>query len=157
MSIYTIVFIIVVLLALYSSFYYIFSDEITIYQTDLSHFDINMLYKKQPIIIENITTIDELLSLFTTNIVEKNININSLWNKNRYKYLLIYSSSAEVSISHPYSKYEENVIPEQNTSLTTIKLKNKVLIIPFNWRYHIEGQSYIYGVNDYITYILSLF
>jgi hypothetical protein len=157
---YKIILIIICLLCIYSSFYYIFPEEITIYQTDLDHFDYNILYKKQLIIIEDdIQNMNTVLSIFNTNIINENVNIHNLWNKNRYKYLLIQSKGiSEITLSHPYDKYIDGVTPTQESSLTTIKLKNnKILIIPFNWRYHIDNNNVnTYAIHDYITYILYL-
>jgi hypothetical protein len=48
------IYIFIFLLIIYASLYYIFEDELIIYQVEAMHFDFNLLYKKQPIIIQNI-------------------------------------------------------------------------------------------------------
>lgn len=157
----------VFLLLLYASLYYIFYDELIIYQVEARHFDFNLLYKKQPIIIQDsITNIDEILvDWFNYNIIEHDVLIPNIWgwNRNHYKYLLIYAdaseeNSVEITLGNPLTKQEGNV-PEYTQTLTTIPLnKNKMLIIPFKWYYHINiisGNPRFFGIHDYITYGLS--
>ena len=151
---YLIIFVIII----YASLYFIFEDEITIYQTDLEHFDFNLLYKRQPLIInDNIKDIVQIIKYwFNTNIIHNDITLNNLWMRNSYKYLMIQSyDPIEITLCNPKTKVQYN-IPELSTSMTTIKLKNnKILFIPFKWYYHINGNANIYGINDYITYFLG--
>lgn len=151
-------YIIVFILVAYASLYYIFNDELTIYQTNLDHFDFDLLYKKQPIIIEdNVKDINQLLqSWFNMNILENNIQLNDLWSRNKYKYVLIQSQNPiEITICNPLTKIISGE-PEITTNMTTIKLKNnKIMILPFKWYYHIDGNVNLYGVHDYITYAIS--
>lgn len=147
---------------LYASLYFIFENELTIYQTSLNHFDFAMLYKKQPIIIEdNVQDINQLIdSWFNINIVHYGVLIDNLWMRNKYKYLLISSHvPIEVTICNPLSKVIDGE-PALDSLMTTIKLKNnKVLILPFKWYYHVdlqEGYPLLYGVHDYITYGISM-
>ena len=162
------------LIIIYASLYYIFDDELIIYQVDAEHFDFNLLYKKQPIIIEDsIKDIDDILfNWFNYNIIEYDVHIPNIWswNKNNFKYFLIYAdaqeeNSVEITLGNPLTKHEGNVpispdiLPEYNQKLTTILLnKNKLLIIPFKWFYHINiisGNPRFFGIHDYITYGLS--
>lgn len=159
----------VFLLLLYASLYYIFYDELIIYQVEARHFDFNLLYKKQPIIIQDsITNIDEILvDWFNYNIIEHDVLIPNIWgwNRNHYKYLLIYAygdTTVEITLGNPLTKQEGNVpVSSGDTTqeLTTILLdKNKMLIIPFKWYYHINiisGNPRFFGIHDYITYGLS--
>lgn len=150
------------LLVLYISFYFIFPDEVVIYQTDIINFDFNTLYKKQPIVIEDdIKDINELLYLwFSPNIVNYDVKIDNLWSKNKYKYLLIHATDhntkSEITLYQSSKNIQNSNIPSSDTYLTTIKLNNnKILIIPFGCRYNISGNVNIYGIHDYITYILQ--
>ena len=145
---------IVLLLLLYASFYYIYNGEISIYQVSINNFDFELLNKKQPIVIsDKITDIDYILNnWFNYNIIY-NLNNNHMWKKNKYKYMLVQSSTeqpVEVYLCNPYSKIT-NGIPEQDSNITTILLNNKSIIIPFNWNYYISGNTYMYGIHDYIT------
>ena len=47
------IYFIIILIIIYASLYYIFYDELIIYQVEAKHFDFNLLYKKQPIIIQD--------------------------------------------------------------------------------------------------------
>ena len=157
----------VFLLLLYASLYYIFYDELIIYQVEARHFDFNLLYKKQPIIIQDsITNIDEILvDWFNYNIIDHDVLVPNIWgwNRNHYKYLLIYApvATVEITLGNPLTKQEGNVpVSSGDTQeLTTILLdKNKMLIIPFKWYYHINiisGKPRFFGIHDYITYGLS--
>lgn len=173
--IYLLIFIIII----YAALYYIFSDELVIYQVDAEHFDFNLLYKKQPIIIQDsIPDIGVILAdWFNYNIIEYDVVIPNIWgwNRNNYKYLLIYAdshhaeSAVEITIGNALTKQENNVqnnlqispdiLSEYNQNLTTILLNgNKLLILPFKWYYHINilsGNPRFFGIHDYITYGLS--
>jgi hypothetical protein len=153
------------LLLLYASLYYIFYDELILYQVEAMYFDFNLLYKKQPIIIQDsIQNIDDILiDWFSYNIIDRDVFIKNIlgWNRNHYKYFLIYANaedSLEITLGNPLTKHENNT-PDHNQTLTTILLnKNKILIIPFKWYYHINiitGNPRFFGIHDYITYGLS--
>lgn len=171
---YIYIFILLIIL-LYASMYYIFDDELIIYQLKIEHFNFDILYKKQPIIIQDsITNIDDLLiNWFNYNMVEYDINIPNFWdwNINNFKYLIIYAdsheeNSIEITLGNPLTKHENNIpisqdlLPDYNQKLTTILLnRNKVIIIPFKWFYHINiisGNPRFFGIHDYITYGISL-
>jgi hypothetical protein len=162
------------LIIIYASLYYIFDDELIIYQVEAKHFDFNLLYKKQPIIIQDsIKNIDEILvDWFNYNIIENDVIIPNIWgwNRNNFKYFLIYAdpredNSVEITLGNPRTKQENNIpispdnLPDYNQKLTTILLnKSKLLIIPFKWYYHINiisGNPRFFGIHDYITYGLS--
>lgn len=168
------IYFVIFLIILYAAFYYIFTDELIIYQVEARHFDFNLLYNKQPIIIQDsIKNIDEILvDWFNYNIIEYDVLIPNIWgwNRNRFKYLLIYAdahegNSVEITLGNPRTIHENNVpvppdrLPEDNQKLTTILLnKNKLLIVPFKWFYHlniISGNPRFFGIHDYITYGLS--
>ena len=153
------------LLLLYASLYYIFYDELILYQVEAMYFDFNLLYKKQPIIIQDsIQNIDDILvDWFSYNIIDHDVFIPNIWgwNRNHYKYFLIYADaddSVEITLGNPLTKHENNA-PHHNQTLTTILLnKKKILIIPFKWYYHINiiaGNPRFFGIHDYITYGLS--
>ena len=98
--------------------YYIFDDELIIYQLKIEHFNFDILYKKQPIIIQDsITNIDELLiNWFNYNMVEYDVNIPNFWdwNINNFKYLIIYAdaheeNSIEITLGNPLTKHENNI------------------------------------------------
>jgi hypothetical protein len=174
MNYYYYILLFIFLIIIYASLYYIYNDELIIYQVEASHFDFNLLYTKQPIIIQDsIKNIDDILvNWFNYNIIEYDVNIQNIsnWNINNFKYFLIYAdaqeeNSVEITLGNPLTKHENNVpispdmISDYNQKLTTILLnKNKLLIIPFKWFYHlniISGNPQFFGIHDYITYGLS--
>jgi hypothetical protein len=85
------IYLLIFLLLIYTSFYYIFIDEISIYQVSINNFDFELLYKKQPIVISDyISDINYILAnWFNYNIIY-NLNNNYIWQKNKYKYLSLY-------------------------------------------------------------------
>jgi hypothetical protein len=76
------------------------------------------------------------------------------------------SISNFITLGNPLTKHENNIpissdiSPDYNQKLTTILLnRNKVLIIPFKWYYHINiisGTPRFFGIHDYITYGISI-
>jgi hypothetical protein len=155
-------YLIIFLILVYTSLYYIFIDEISIYQLSIEHFDFDILYKKQPIVItESIKDIDDLVNKwFNYNIIYHNNTPPKLWERNKFKYCIIYSNEkeelCEINLCNPLS-LQKNGCPDGNSKLTTIKLQNnKVLIIPFKWYYNISGSSKIIGIHDYITYFIDI-
>ena len=87
-----------------------------------------------------------------------NLNNNYIWQKNKYKYLLVQSISdnpVEIHLCNPSSKIT-NGIPDTDSNITSILLNNKSIIIPFNWNYYISGNSNMYGIHDYITICTSV-
>jgi hypothetical protein len=162
---YNYLYVFIFLLLLYASLYYIFYDELILYQVEATHFDFNLLLKKQPIIIQDIfIPVDDILvDWFSYNIIDRDVFIPNIfgWNRNHYKYFLIYADtedSVEITLGNPLTKQENNA-PYYNQTLTTILLnKKKILIIPFKWFYHINiiaGNPRFFGIHDYITYGLS--
>jgi hypothetical protein len=148
------IYLLIFLLLIYTSFYYIFIDEISIYQVSINNFDFELLYKKQPIVIsDTISDINYILAnWFNYNIIY-NLNNNYIWQKNKYKYLFVQSISdnpVEIHLCNPSSKIT-NGIPETDSNITSILLNNKSIIIPFNWNYYISGNTNMYGIHDYIT------
>jgi hypothetical protein len=168
------IYFVIFLIIIYAALYYIFADELIIYQVEAKHFDFNLLYNKQPIVIQDsIKNVDEILvDWFNYNIIEYDVLIPNIWgwNRNGFKYLLIYAdasedNSVEITLGNPRTIHENNVpvppdrLPEHTQKLTTILLnKNKLLIVPFKWFYHlniISGNPRFFGIHDYITYGLS--
>ena len=74
------IYLLIFLLLIYTSFYYIFIDEISIYQVSINNFDFELLYKKQPIVIsDSISDINYILAnWFNYNIIY-NINNNYIY------------------------------------------------------------------------------
>lgn len=148
--------IIILLIVLYSSLYFIFKEEIVIQQINKNNISLDILINKQPIVIEDKLTKKEIKNLFYNNIIEYP-TYNKIWERNQYKYLLIYAlNDTNIFISNPKKlKFE---IPKENDTVIDIQLKkDQTLIISFKWYYSlIEKEDVkIYGIHDYITYGLN--
>jgi len=159
LNMYDYLYLLIIILIVYASLYYIFTDEFSIYQTDTNHFDFDLLYKRQPVVInDKIKDINELLyNWFSNNIIKNNLIITDTWERNKYKYLLIYSKeSCEVTLCNPKT-ITVNGMPDASAEISTIKLNNMALIIPFKWYYHISSNNVeLYGIHDYITYMIGM-
>lgn len=151
------IYIIIILLIVYSSLYYIFTDEFSIYQTKTNNFNIDLLYYKQPIVISDNIDIDNILqNWFMYNIINYNIPVYNIWQRNPYKYLLVYAKEkGEVTLCNAKTKTNNNA-PDPSAKITTIKLNDKAIIIPFKWYYHTTSNVEVYGIHDYITRIISM-
>lgn len=148
--------IIILLIVLYSSLYFIFKEEIVIQQINKNNISLEILINKQPIVIEDKLTKKEINNLFNYNIIEYP-TYNKIWERNKYKYLLIYAlNDTNIFISNPKKlKFE---IPTENDTVIDIQLKkNQTLIISFKWYYSLIEKEDIklYGIHDYITYGLN--
>ena len=154
-------FIIAIILIIYMLCYYIFPKELTIYQSTLSDFNFNLLYNKQPIVInDKIVDMNILLdSWFKQNFINKNEIINDKWIINNNKYLFIHSNDDDNEIFITNAKFNNIIPPTSEEKIVNIKLhKNQSIIIPFKWKYYTEKNNYtVYGINDYITYFLAFF
>jgi len=149
--------IIILLIILYSSLYFIFKEEIIIQQIKKINITLDILISKQPIIIEDKLTQKEIENLFKYNIIEYPPIYDKIWNRNQYKYILIYAlNDTNVFISNP--KKIKIEIPLENDIVIDIQLKrNQTLLISFKWYYSLinKGDIKIYGIHDYITYGLN--
>lgn len=148
--------IIILLIVLYSSLYFIFKEEIIIQQINKNNISLDILINKQPIVIEDKLTEKEINNLFNYNIIEYPA-YNKIWERNKYKYLLIYAlNDTNIFISNPKKlKFET---PTENDIVIDIQLKkNQTLIISFKWYYSLIEKEDIklYGIHDYITYGLN--
>ena len=157
---YDYLYVLIIILLIYSSLYYIFDNEFSIYQTNVTHFDFDLLYKRQPIVInDKINDMNELLyNWFLQNIIKKNITFTDSWQRNNYKYLLVYSKEpCEVTLCNPKTNTVQG-LPDASAEISTIKLNNMALIIPFKWYYHISSDNIeACGIHDYVTYMLEIF
>lgn len=160
MNIYYIFFIIIIILILYSFCYFIYPTSIIILQTTLNDFNFNQLLQKQPLVIgDKIADINTLLKLwFNPNIINIYIPIPYNWNINNHKYMFIYSLEDTEILLLPVGKKLINNNPDEKDTILAIKLyKNQSIIIPFKWRFYFNNQNInIYGIHDYITYILNI-
>ena len=147
-----------IIIIIYAYCYYIFPNEITILQTDLSNFNFNLLTARQPIVISDFIQepSDVIKSWFNYNIINENENDNANDNKNNdwihnnYKYLFINANDDTEVIIYKAEITKINPKPEDNIIIIKL-LKNQSLILPFKWKYYATNINKI-GIDDLITF-----
>jgi hypothetical protein len=161
MNLYIIPIIILIILILYSLCYFIYPTSIIILQTTLNEFNFNQLLQKQPLVIgDKIADVNTLLeSWFGPNIINIYNPYQYIWNMNNYKYMFIYSQEDTEILLLQAGKKLINNNPDNKDTILAIKLyKNQSLIIPFKWHFYYDKQNIkIYGIHDYITYMINIF
>jgi len=156
MNLYYIIFIIIITIYIYC--YFIFPNSILILQTDITDFNFNNLYLRQPIVLNDILQeTNKLIDLwFNYNFIYSNITYTNNWTQNKYKYLFINANEDTEIIIYKASCVNE--IPKETDNIIAIKLKkNQSVILPFYWKYYIKNNVELYGIHDIITFFLSLF
>ena len=157
-----ILIVIIVLLYIYISYYYRYPSNVSITQSSLSYFDVNLLHEKQPIVLEDKM---EDIQVFKKSWFKWNYTkyyqmpeqVPEKWYKNQYKYLMIQpQESMELYLCPAHIKLVNNIPPAEET-LIIMKLKaHQIVILPFHWKYMIQTYQPIYylGVHDIITPLL---
>ena len=141
-----------IILIIYAYCYYIFPNEISILQTDLSNFNFNLLTSRQPIVISDFIQepLDVIKSWFNYNIINNDNNDNNDWIHNNYKYLFINAYDDTEVIIYKAEITKINPKPEDNIIIIKL-LKNQSLILPFKWKYYATNINKI-GIDDLITF-----
>jgi len=152
----------IIILIIYTICYYIFPTEVSIYQTDIEKFDINVLSSRQPIVISDYVQNPEdiINSWFKYNIINFDGNDNGYdndnngndndWKHNNHKYLFINAvKDTEIII---YKAQITKINPTPEDKIIIIKLKqNQSLILPFKWKYYGNNIN-IWNIDDIITF-----
>jgi hypothetical protein len=152
----------IIILIIYTICYYIFPTEVSIYQTDIEKFDINVLSSRQPIVISDYVQNPEdiINSWFKYNIINFDGNDNGYdndnngndndWKHNNHKYLFINAlEDTEIII---YKAQITKINPTPEDKIIIIKLKqNQSLILPFKWKYY-GNKINIWNIDDIITF-----
>ena len=152
----------IIILIIYTICYYIFPTEVSIYQTDIEKFDINVLSSRQPIVISDYVQNPEdiINSWFKYNIINFDGNDNGYdndnngndndWKHNNHKYLFINAlEDTEIII---YKAQITKINPTSEDKIIIIKLKqNQSLILPFKWKYY-GNKINIWNIDDIITF-----
>lgn len=148
---------------LFLVFIYLFSyiyhpKSISINQSTLPTFSFNLLYEKQPIVINDlIPNLSQINTLwFKYNTTSLSSTQTSIWTQNHNKYLFIHSSqNQEIHICNPHSDLV-NGIPCSNSTILSIELKeNQSLILPFKWYYFSDHTNNCLNINDPLTLLLQ--
>jgi len=149
---------IVVILYIYISYYYRYSEEPTIIHSYEKLFQNNVMLEKRPIILlENEKSLEEIHKKNTPYMIKKNLDYDtSNWVRNKYKYLYIQpTDTSELHLLQASKKLTEDGIPDKDETLITLKVKkNQIIILPYHWYYYTETPINSVGVHDYISWIL---
>lgn len=149
---------IAIIIYIYISYYYRYSDESTIIHSYEKVFQNNVMLEKQPIILlENEKTLKEIHETYTPYMIKKNIDYEtSNWIRNKYKYLYIQpTETSELHLLQPSKKLDNEGLPNKEDTLITLKVKiNQIIILPYHWYYYSETPINIVGVHDYISWVL---
>jgi hypothetical protein len=142
--------------------YFVFPDDLCILQSSINAFDFNLLYRRQPLVIQDcIIDIDTLLNLwFTPNIIQDVIpDINKTWNQNCHKYCYAYAKNDTEILLYSANAKVVNDIADNDEPVLAIQLRpSQGVIIPYRWYYNIKNIEDIkfYGIHDYVTYFIDL-
>jgi len=130
---------IVVILYIYISYYYRYSEEPTIIHSYEKLFQNNVMLEKRPIILlENEKSLEEIHKKNTPYMIKKNLDYDtSNWVRNKYKYLYIQpTDTSELHLLQASKKLTEDGIPDKDETLITLKVKkNQIIILPYHWYY----------------------
>jgi hypothetical protein len=155
----SIYYILIIFIIIYICCYFIFPPTIQILQTNITDFNFNLLYLRQPIVIPDYLEDTEKLinSWFNYNIInyDNDDNNNDDWKFNKNKYLFINAIEDTEIIIYKASIY--SIIPDENDRIIAIKLEKKQsLILPYKWKYYIKRNNVnIWKIDDIITYFLK--
>lgn len=149
---------IVVILYIYISYYYRYSEEPTIIHSYEKLFQNNVMLEKRPIVLlENEKSLEEIHKKNSPYMIKKNLDYDtSNWVRNKYKYLYIQpTDTSELHLLQASKKLTEDGIPDKDETLITLKVKkNQIIILPYHWYYYTETPINSVGVHDYISWIL---
>jgi hypothetical protein len=151
-----------ILIYIYVSYYYRYPQKVSILQSSLDRFDLNLLQEKQPIVLEDaIKDIQEIKKAwFKWNYTTRsNGYLPDQWQKNRHKHLLIHPQESTEILLYPAAAptLKQSNIPDPNETIVIIKLKpNQLLIVPFHWKTMIQKEKQIefMGIHDLVTLVL---
>lgn len=148
----------VVVLGIYISYYYRYPADVSIVQTSLANFSMQIFMEKQPIVVQdrvqNLTDIRK--AWFGTNITFNDVLKNdgqAEWVRNRFKFLVLQpQEKTEIVLYPPHLKMVDGA-PDPEEHLLVMKVDAlQILILPLHWKYHIETKNIIsIGVHDFIT------
>jgi len=149
--------ILAVILYIYISYYYRYPEKVSILQSSLNRFDLNLLQEKQPIILEDsVKDISQLKKAwFKWNFSKVYQGYTpEKWYKNNTKFLLIHpQEDTEVFLYPPIKPFKDGM-PDPEETVIIIKLKaHQLLIVPYHWYTMIDIQKQVLfmGIHDLLT------
>ena len=152
-------YVIILCIIFYVYCYFVFPNNVSILQTSLQEFDFNLLLKRQPLVIEDCIkdVISVINSWFSPNIIQDIMfDTKRIWNINSHKYLFVYAlDDTEILLYAPGHKVNDDN-PDNSEPVIAIKLKaSQSVIVPYRWYYNTKNNVKLYGIHDYITYLID--
>lgn len=153
-------FFIVLIAYIYISYYYRYPSKVSILQTSLNRFDLNLFHEKQPILLEDAVKDSQELTKawFKWNVKRPWSQIlPEQWMTNSYKYLMIHPQEPTEVFLYPPNQPWKDGQPDPDKTVIILKLKAyQLLIVPYHWKWMIETEKRIEftGIHDAITWIL---
>lgn len=151
--------IICIFLLIYTICYFYPTKTLSINQTTIDKFNLNLLYERHPIVIyDRIQNVSQIIDKwFKYNIVTQSTSENLNWIFNRHKYcVLSILQDGEIHICNPYTNIS-NGIPCNDSSIITLNLKkNQIVIVPYRWYIYSDVPIDIVYAHDLITYAISI-
>lgn len=148
---------IIILAVIYLSYYTRVITTITILQTTLGDFQFDMLYEKQPIVIQDeIADLAQVLQAWFPANKQISGPISAEWAQNRYKYTLVQAlTEGDLYLVNSSAVMGPDGLPDpQSQALVGIHLRpGQVVILPFKMRYApADGfAATTVGIHDWIT------
>lgn len=135
----------------------------SILQTSLTDFDFNMLQQRQPLVVQDCIAEDDLNNVLQawfspniTNVYNVKIDGSTPWNINNYKYCYAYALEDTELMLCPANIKSGNGEADEPICLAIKMKKSQSVIIPFKWQYGNINDIILYGIHDYVTWILDL-
>lgn len=148
-----------VLLYVYISYYYRYPTNITILQAKESQFSASLLWKKQPIVLMDVSTVSlpDIKKNLLPYLFSKQVSyIPGTWQTNPTKYLLLHSEQAtEIHLLPATKKLTPERVPSTEDVLITLQVQpTQVVIVPFHWHYYTDTPFQTLGVHDLFSWLL---
>lgn len=150
----------IVIAYVYLSYYYRYPKHVSILQTSLSRFDLNLLQEKQPIVLEDaIKDVHPVIKAWfpwNPSRTWQSI-VPETWSKNKYKYLVIHPHVDTELFLYPPNLPWHNEQPDPEYTVLILQLKaHQMIIVPFHWKWMLEKESpcQFTGLHDGLTWIL---
>ena len=151
------------IVALYISYYYRAPASVSILQTSLADFKLDMLYEKQPIVVQDrVADLGALHSAWfprTQRLANTAATLPppEIWRKNQYKVLILQPTDVPIEVYLYRGALTSERVPPSDATLVAIQLaKNQVLMIPYRMTYTTAAPApaAAIGVHDLVTYFL---
>lgn len=150
-------FFIFIILVIYILSYYNYPKYTRIIQTNMNNFNFDMLYTRQPIIIDSGIDFEKIKkNWFNFNYTKEGVLEKSdIWIDNKFKYTILQPKESGEILLYPASKKMIGGIPNPDESLLAIKIsKGQLIILPFHWKFLLNVDVLTLGVHDLLTYFL---